>query len=125
MPTHKEIDYPAGHRSRFTNKTPQERANDLIMASEPEKSLQDTVTKMAKALGWRLYHTYRSEKSEPGYPDLCMVRDGRLIFAELKVVGKAPTMEQVRWLLDLARVPGVEVYAWDALDIVAIERILT
>ena len=77
-----------------------------------EKSLQGAIIEYAEMQNWRVYHTYDSRKSEPGYPDLHLVRGKRSIFAELKKEGKKPTIEQVVWLeaLDGA---GHEVYVWE------------
>ena len=48
-----------------------------------------------------VYHTYDSRKSEPGFPDLVLVRRGRIIFAELKRRGGQLTGAQGRWLNEL------------------------
>ena len=58
-----------------------------------EKELQAAVVELAGYLKWRCYHTYDSRRSNAGFPDLTMVRYGRLIFAELKSEkGKATTV---------------------------------
>ena len=55
-----------------------------------EAQLQDAIVQMARVLGWLVYHTFDSRRSAAGFPDLVMVRNGRLIFAELKsATGKA------------------------------------
>jgi hypothetical protein len=85
--------------------------------------------------GWRCYHTHDSRHSVAGYPDVTLVRPvvlgpiqprpGRLIFAELKVGQKQPTIEQQYWLADLAAsVPGVEVYVWRPEDLPEIVTLL-
>lgn len=62
---------------------------------------------LALALGWRGYHTHRSQHSPAGFPDLCLVHAaaGRLAFAELKRERRGkrddPTAEQLAWLTDL------------------------
>lgn len=48
-----------------------------------EKQLQNLVLKTAKQFGWAAYHTYDSRRSEPGFPDLVLVKD-RVLFRELK-----------------------------------------
>ncbi len=63
-----------------------------------EKQLQAAIVKTARLLGWRVYHTFDSRRSEPGFPDLTMVKDGRLIFAELKSAKGRATEEQLAWL---------------------------
>lgn len=56
---------------------------------------------IALALGWRGYHTHRSQHSPAGFPDLCLVKGGRLVFAELKTERGKTTAEQDGWLEDL------------------------
>lgn len=70
-----------------------------------ERELQAQVIELAKLLGWMVYHTYDSRKSEPGYPDLTMAHadTGAVIWAELKREGQLPTAAQRRWLMALGR----------------------
>jgi len=49
-----------------------------------EADLQASIVAAARELGWLAYATYRSTHSEPGFPDLVLVRPPRVIFAELK-----------------------------------------
>lgn len=77
-----------------------------------EKQLQDAVAGFAFVCGWRRYHTFDSRRSEPGFPDLVLVRAGRLVAAELKAAAGRVTASQQAWLDDLALVPGVEVFVW-------------
>ena len=46
-----------------------------------EKQVQSAILDVARLLGWRVYHTFDSRKSEAGFPDLVLVRD-RVIYAE-------------------------------------------
>lgn len=98
---------------------------------------------VALALGWRGYHTHRSQHSPAGFPDLVLVRRGYLKFAELKrQSSKAmPTPEQQAWLRDLAEVRDlvdgytsaagvtgtIGVYVWRPYDLIdgTIARTLT
>ena len=68
-----------------------------------EGEFQQQVEDLAKLFKWRFYHTHDSRRSEPGFPDLVMVRESRLIFAELKTDAKSsqPTAAQTEWLLAL------------------------
>jgi hypothetical protein len=50
-----------------------------------EKQLQGAVVELAKRLGYLVYHTFDSRRSNPGWPDLVLCKPPRLIFAELKV----------------------------------------
>lgn len=63
-----------------------------------EAGFQETFEQTAELLGWHLYHTRDSRGSRAGFPDLVLTRKGRLVFAELKQVGKKPTPAQWVWL---------------------------
>lgn len=89
-----------------------------------EAQLQDAVIDCARLLGWRVAH-FRPARTErgwrtpvsadgKGFPDLVMVRGGRLIFAELKQRGKRPSGEQQAWLDALAMVGDrtVQTFLW-------------
>jgi hypothetical protein len=81
------------------------------------------------AHGWR---TPVEGQLGPGWPDLTLLRlrDGRLVFAELKgdgSDGKKPgklTPDEERVLEWLRRCPGVEVYVWWPRDLDEAARIL-
>lgn len=88
---------------------------------------------LADGLGWRGYHTHRSDRSPAGFPDLVLVRRGWLIFAELKRQDRKakPSAAQEEWLDDLGEVearlyPFVTAHVWRPLDLLdgSIERIL-
>lgn len=82
-----------------------------------ERVWQGHVERLARTLGYRCYHTFLSARSEPGFPDLVLVRPasegrrGRVVFVECKTLGKNPTDHQQAWLNDLAAA-GAEVYCW-------------
>jgi len=86
--------------------------NPDINSSVSEKELQANVVSLAKLLGWFVYHTYDSRRCEPGFPDLVLVRDGRVIFAELKRERGRLTVHQKAWAERLRECMGVEVYVW-------------
>ena len=54
----------------------------LMLATE--KEWQATVILTARTLGWTVYHTHDSRRSEPGFPDLVLARETLLMFVELK-----------------------------------------
>ncbi|MFH2071705.1 MAG: VRR-NUC domain-containing protein [Actinomycetota bacterium] len=89
-----------------------------------EQELLDVVTRLAKMMGWTVYHTNRSDRSEPGYPDLTMVRPPRLVYAELKTVKGRLTEPQKRWL-DLLGRTAAETYLWRPDDLDSIPQILS
>lgn len=77
-----------------------------------EKQWQQRVTDLATLRGWLVFHPLVSRGSAPGWPDLCMVRDGQLIFAELKTDTGRVTPDQQAWLDKLAAVAGVTAQVW-------------
>lgn len=86
-----------------------------VLPPESEKDLQDKIIKLARLLGWRVYHTYDSRRSAHGFPDLVLVRRGRLIFAELKTDKGRITRDQQVWLNDLVAT-AAEPYVWRPRD---------
>jgi hypothetical protein len=82
-----------------------------------EAELQAAVIECARLFNWRVAH-FRPARTkygwrtamtgDPGWPDLSLAREGRLVFLELKQKGKRPTVEQAGWLAVLGSVPGVE-----------------
>lgn len=84
-----------------------------------EKAFQAQVVELATMLGWLHFHVFNSRKSDEGYPDLTLVRDGRLVYAELKTETGELSPEQIVWLGELrevARERGIEVYEWRPSD---------
>ena len=81
-----------------------------------EKQLQAAVMRMARLRGWLAYHTYDSRRSEPGFPDLVMVRHSRLLFVELKSERGKLTEAQHGWRNALVQVYEVEVHVWRPSD---------
>ena len=94
-----------------------------VVTTVTERRFLAQVRALAALLGWRCYHTYRSDRSDVGFPDLVLVRPPRVIFAELKAERGTATTAQLDWLKDL-RASNQEVYLWRPSDIEAVERIL-
>ena len=61
-----------------------------------EKQFQSHIVQYAKRRGWLVYHTYDSRRSEPGFPDLVLVRE-RVLFRELKTDKGRLTQHQIAW----------------------------
>ncbi|MEG9248024.1 VRR-NUC domain-containing protein [Arthrobacter sp. Soc17.1.1.1] len=83
----------------------------LKMCNEwTEQQLQDKITQLAKELGWLVYHTHDSRRSDPGWPDLVLVHPvrHRLIIWELKSKKGRATPAQLVWITAL-RTAGVTV----------------
>ena len=76
-----------------------------------EKALQAAVVKLARLKNWLTYHTFDSRRSQPGFPDLVMVRSGRLLFVELKSVNGLLRPEQRVWRERLVKTDA-EYYEW-------------
>lgn len=92
------------------------------------------VKELAAYSGWLCYHTHDSRRSDPGFPDLVLVRGGTLIFAELKSKYGRVSAEQKVWLNELAALddhremgsgPNLEVVVWRPADWPRIEALLT
>lgn len=81
-----------------------------------EADHQRAVVHLARVCGWRLYHTRDSRRSNPGFPDLTLVRRERLIFAELKAEKGKLSKDQDDWLAALDAIPAAEVYVWRPSD---------
>lgn len=89
-----------------------------------EKEWQAKVVEFARWNGWHVYHPYYSRRSEPGWPDLSMIRNGRLVFVELKTRTGRITADQHRVLSLLDECAGVEVYLWRPNDWPDVMRVL-
>lgn len=81
---------------------------------QTEKAWQAVVLDLARALGWRAYHTHDSRRSAAGFPDLVLVRD-RVIFAELKTATGRLSADQQVWLHELEHA-GADVHIWRPSD---------
>ena len=114
----------------------------FMAESQSEQEFMRHVMAYAKARGWLVYHTHISKRSTEGFPDLCMVRGGRLVFAELKrepprlkngapsvAATYEPTVAQWTWLDALGDVtPGfggaVSAFLWRPSSWGQIEEVL-
>lgn len=107
------------------------------MKAGSEAAFQQQVLNLAELYGWRAYHTHNSRRSQPGFPDLVLIRGPELIFAELKTDKGRLRPEQEAWIAELERVhiavqnaasaaqrlaeptlelPAVDVYLWRPSD---------
>lgn len=87
------------------------------MTPQTEREFQTDVLRLAAMFDWRVFHTFDSRRSAPGFPDLVLIRPPRVIFAELKAPGGRVRPEQALWLHDLDQCPGVESYLWRPEDL--------
>jgi hypothetical protein len=80
-----------------------------------EAQLQAAIVGMARLLGWRTYHTHDSRRSDPGFPDLVLVRRDRLVVAELKTEKGKLVAAQTGWLAAFIEA-RVETFVWRPAD---------
>lgn len=89
-----------------------------------------TVVEYAQWHKWLVHHAKPAVKhdrwatwqdGDPGFPDLVLARDERVIFAELKREKGKPTKAQMEWIEALGQPPA---YVWYPSMWDTIERIL-
>lgn len=87
---------------------------------DSEAAFQTQIVNLAKTYQWMVYFTYDSRRSPPGFPDLILVRDGEIVFAELKTESGRVRPDQKVWIAALSVVAGacasVDVYLWRPSD---------
>ena len=97
----------------------------VIDAAITETEFQAQVVRAARMFRWMVSHMTLPQRSEPGVPDLLLVRSPRVIFMELKSEkGRLDTRRrysprtgralpnQKDWKDALEGCPGVEYYLW-------------
>lgn len=112
-------------------------ALETAIASLPtratEQMLTNYVIELCRELGWLVVH-FRPARTEKGWvtpvqgdgkgwPDICALKGGRIVVAELKAGRGKTTPEQEMWL-DAWRTAGAEVYVWRTGDEEAIAEVL-
>jgi len=90
----------------------------------PERAWLDRVRAYAQLNQWLCYHTHDSRRSAPGFPDLVLVRGGRLLFAELKTDRGIVTLPQREWLAALTEANRVETHVWRPANWPHVQQIL-
>lgn len=81
------------------------------------------VEQLAEYCGWWVWHDNDSRRNRAGWPDLVLLKPGRLIFAELKTDTGKLSAEQRR-ILSMLKMSGQEVYIWRPTDFETIRGIL-
>lgn len=71
---------------------------------ETEKGFQQAIIDLARLSGWLCYHTFDSRRSAKGFPDLVMVKNGKILFIEVKTEKGKLTEHQQEWLASLEAV---------------------
>lgn len=117
-------------------KSHQQDRTDTLTASEArramayevkERTLQDTVIRMARNLGWLVMHPYDSRRTVPGYPDLtCVHPEHGVVWMELKVQDprKGRVRKEQREWLDALSAAGQKAYLVRPADMDRVEQIL-
>lgn len=81
--------------------------------SGSEDDLLTAIVEAALFLGWQVFHVRRSDKAltmgTPGFPDLCLAKNGRVEFWELKSERGNLTPDQFKWQLAIGSGAGEEV----------------
>lgn len=107
----------------------------LLAPNLSERAFQREVLRYAKQRGWKAFHASRAQYKSgqwatpyggdgKGFPDLLLLRNDRLIVAELKAQSGTLRQEQREWLNAFHSLPCAEVYVWRPADWQAILRIL-
>jgi hypothetical protein len=89
-----------------------------------ERVLQDTIIRMARLLGWRVFHPYESRRSTPGYPDLTLCHPVHgVAWIECKREKGRIRPEQHEWL-DALTEAGARAFVARPSDMDRVEAIL-
>lgn len=82
-----------------------------------ERQLQANVIDAAKHLGWSIYHTHDSRRSQPGFPDLVLWHpiQRRLILRELKTETGRMSPAQMTTIHGM-QAAGADVAVWRPRD---------
>lgn len=89
-----------------------------------EAQWQAVVRDLCRLGKWTVYHTHDSRRSDPGFPDLVLIRPPhQIIVAELKTETGRVTPEQRRWL-DLFTGCGIPAFVWRPSDVQSVSEIL-
>lgn len=95
-------------------------AKAQLLAHKSETGFMLEIVREAKAHDWLTYHTFDSRRSDPGFPDLTMIRGFDLLALEVKTETGTTSDEQEVWLDAFGRVrevtsATVRPHQWDAL----------
>lgn len=105
-------------------------ARAVMNGQVSEKEFQAAVIRYAELRGYRVYHTHDSRRSAAGFPDLVLVKHGRLVFAELKTEKGRLSKAQEEWLDALGNVGDplcdhcADVHVWRPSNWPVIEAVL-
>ena len=86
-------------------------AQQIFEEAESERDFVQKVVSLFRLCGWRIYHTWNSLHSEPGFPDLIALKGHRMVVAEAKSQKGVVTEAQQAWL-DAFKLVCKEVFVW-------------
>jgi hypothetical protein len=87
-----------------------------IWRATSERDWRAQVVRWAIRGGWLVYFTWRSDHSPSGFPDMVLLKGGRLVFAELKAEAGRLSKQQEAWLRALEACDGIDVFVWRPHD---------
>jgi hypothetical protein len=82
-------------------------ADSVLSRAMTEQELLEAILDAARLYGWKAAHfrPARTDKGwrtpmqgDPGFPDITLARNGRVLILELKRLGKYATPEQEAWI---------------------------
>ncbi len=84
--------------------------------SSKHEQLKQRIIELARYRGFEfIYHTWNSIHSPAGFPDLLLLRSGRLVVIELKIRPDNLRAEQYEWLIAFRGITDF-VFVWDDSD---------
>ena len=113
---------PPGVRRVPKRKSPKRKSP--VGLSMTEADLRRSIVHAARECGWLVSFAWTSIHSPAGLPDLTLVKDGQLAYAELKSDKGKILPAQQTWLDALALVPGVRVFVWRPADLEGVYKFL-
>lgn len=102
-------------------------AREVLADAMTEDELQTGILGLAHNERWRVAHFRPAQNARgdwrtpvaadgKGFPDLVLVREGRLVIAELKAQDGRTSDDQRRWIHEFLQVEGIEVHIWRPMD---------
>lgn len=85
-------------------------------AAMTEAQLLAAVRDLCQLRGCMTYHTHRSDRSEPGFPDLVILTRTQVLYRELKTEKGRLTPTQAAWLDGLTSL-GQDASVWRPADL--------
>lgn len=86
-----------------------------------EKEFQASIVELAHLCGWWVFHVHDSRRSQPGWPDLVLLRAPEAVFAEVKTDrGRVSTQQNA--VIDELQACDLEVHVWRPRDWQTVER---